>query len=366
MKQPFRIWRDAGAGTERGVLRRLRRWTADGHIIRTLEPGGRSVITAMSSTVHRATSANSTAPILATSKSQIAAVNVPVHLAQQGERRLVGPLPARGSRTIFRITASLGFAAIAWFGIRINAWYGVTLGKTDDASSLIAGLSVSADILALFLPAAARTLWVEGYRGGSAAAWALWTMTVAITLMATLGFAALNIADTTAARGKIAAESMGLQTRLDQLRAERATIAESRSVATIDAELQRAQPGAATVWRATAGCRDVTLPESGQACATVLALRQALGTARRRDTLEADLRDAEAQLARLPAVTTADPQAETAANLVSWATFGLVKLAADDIRMARVTGMVLMPQTAGLVLMLATTLWQSGRPREAR
>lgn len=110
----------------------------------------------------------------------------------------------------------------------------------------------------------------------------------------------------------------------------------------------------------------MTLPESGQACATVLALRQALGTARRRDTLEADLRDAEAQLARLPAVTTADPQAETAANLVSWATFGLVKLAADDIRMARVTGMVLMPQTAGLVLMLATTLWQSGRPREAR
>jgi hypothetical protein len=103
---------------------------------------------------------------------------------------------------------------------------------------LIAGLSVSADILALFLPAAARTLWVEGYRGGSAAARALWTMTVAITRTATLGFAALNIADTTAARGKIAAESMGLQTRLDRLRAERATIAESRSVATIDAELQ--------------------------------------------------------------------------------------------------------------------------------
>jgi len=81
-----------------------------------------------------------------------------------------------------------------------------------------------------------------------------------ITRTATPGFAALNIADTTAARGKIAAESMGLQTRLDRLRAERGTIAESRSVATIDAELQRAQPGAATVWRPTAGCRDVTLP----------------------------------------------------------------------------------------------------------
>jgi hypothetical protein len=68
------------------VLQRLRHWTADGHIIRRFEPGGRSVITAMSSTVHRATSANSTAPILATSNSQIAAVNVPVHLAEGGER----------------------------------------------------------------------------------------------------------------------------------------------------------------------------------------------------------------------------------------------------------------------------------------
>src|SRR5262249_22945859 len=53
-------------------------------------------------------------------------------------------------------------------------------------------------------------------------------------------------------------------------------------------------------------------------------------------SLDADLRDAEAQLARPAAATTADPQAETAAQLVNWATFGLTKLVADDIRMARV------------------------------
>jgi hypothetical protein len=67
------------------VLRRLRRWTADGHIIRTLEPGGRSVITAMNSTAHHARLANTTAPIVATSESRMAAVNVPVHLVEQGE-----------------------------------------------------------------------------------------------------------------------------------------------------------------------------------------------------------------------------------------------------------------------------------------
>ena len=205
--------------------------------------------------------------------------------------------------------------------------------RPPEASSLIAGLSVSADVLALFLPAAGRTLWVEGHRAGSGVAWALWTITIVITLMATVGFAALNIADTTAVRGKIAAESMALRTRLDRLRAERATITETRPVTSIEAELQRAQPSAAAVWRATAGCRDVTLPESGQACAAVLALRQALGTARRRD---------------------------------NWATFGLVKLAADDIRMARIAGMALMPQIAGLVLMVAAILWPSGRPQAPR
>jgi len=60
---------------------------------------------------------------------------------------------------------SVGFVAlaltIAWFGIRINAWYGGTLGGTAEASSLIAGLSMSADVLALPLPAAARALWVR-------------------------------------------------------------------------------------------------------------------------------------------------------------------------------------------------------------
>lgn len=63
-------------------------------------------------------------------------------------------------------------------------------------------------MLALFLPAAARTLWVEGHRAGSGVAWALWTITIVITHMATVGFAALNIADTTAVRGKIAAETV--------------------------------------------------------------------------------------------------------------------------------------------------------------
>jgi len=249
--------------------------------------------------------------------------------------------------------------AVAWFGIRINAWYGNTLGRNSEASNLLSGLSISADVLALILPTAARTLWTDRRRMAAAVAWALWSITIAVALMATVGFAALNIADTTATRAKTVTERAALTARAERLRTERSSITESRSVAAIEAELQRAQPGAAAVWRATAGCRDVTLPASGEVCALVLALRQAQATAERRDVLNADLREAESQLRLLPSVMVTDPQADTAARLISWMTFGLITVTSNDIQLARIAGMTLVPQLAGLVLMLSATIWQS-------
>jgi hypothetical protein len=132
--------------------------------------------------------------------------------------------------------------AVAWFGIRINTWYGRTLGRTPEASTLLSGLSVSADVLALILPTTARTLWTDRRRMAAAVAWALWTITIAAALMATVGFAALNIADTTAARTKTVTERAALTARIERLRSERDGITESRSVAAIEAELQRTQP----------------------------------------------------------------------------------------------------------------------------
>jgi hypothetical protein len=227
------------------------------------------------------------------------------------------------------------------------------------ASTLLSGLSVSADVLALILPTTARTLWTDRRRMAAAVAWALWTITIAVALMATVGFAALNIADTTAARATTVTERAALTARIERLRTERGGITESRSVAAIEAELQRNQPGAATVWRATTGCRDVTLPASGDVCAPVLALRQAQATAERRDVLDADLHEAESQSRILPPVMASDPQADTAARLISWMSFGLITVTSNDIHLARIAGMTLVPQLAGLVLMLAATLCQS-------
>ena len=114
----------------------------------------------------------------------------PVQSAAQGEN-LVNDVTQHF--TPFRVTRAAGGAAlaalavaVAWFGIRINAWYGGTLGRNSEASTLLSGLSVLADVLALILPTAARTLWTDRRRMAAAVAWTLWTITVAVALMATV------------------------------------------------------------------------------------------------------------------------------------------------------------------------------------
>jgi MarR family len=360
-----RIW-----GWNRSTTsRRLKVWVASGQLVRTPGPDGRSVFTARTPDVSQVCDAAAALASPSAKSLVIPTVSLRVQSAAQGDDPLIGIVQRQGSPiAATRITRAAGGAAlaalavaVAWFGIRINAWYGGALGRSPEASTLLSGLSVSADVLALILPTTARTLWTDRRRMAAAVAWALWTITIAVALMATVGFAALNIADTTAARAKTVTERTTLMDRIERLRTERVGITESRSVAAIEAELQLSQLGAATVWRTTAGCRDVTLPASGAVCAPVLALRQAQATAERRDVLDADLHEAESQLKRLPSVMASDPQADTAARLITWTSFGLITVTSNDIQLARIAGMTLVPQLAGLVLMLATTLWQ---PRE--
>ena len=334
-----------------------------GQLVRTPGPDGRSIFTARTPDLPQACDVTATLAS-PSAKALVIPTVLTVQSAAQEETLVNGVV--QHFRAHIRVTRAAGGAAlaalavaVAWFGIRINAWYGSTLGRNSEASALLSGLSVSADVLALILPTAARTLWTDRRRMAAAVAWALWTITIAVALMATVGFAALNIADTTAARAKAVTERAALMARAERLRAERSGITESRSVAAIEAELQRAQPGAAAVWRATAGCRDVTLPASGEVCAPVLALRQAQAAAERRDVLDADLREAESQLRLIPSVLVTDPQVDTASRLLSWMSFGLITVTSNDIQLARIAGMTLAPQLAGLVLMLAAAILQS-------
>jgi hypothetical protein len=126
--------------------------------------------------------------------------------------------------------------------------------------------------------------------------------------------------------------------------------------------MQRAQPAAQAVWKITDGCRDVTRPISARACAGVLELREAAATAERRDAIDTSLHEAEARLAALPAIAEADPQAKTAAEIITWLSGGRITPQAQDVSWMRTIGLVMTPSMAGLIAMLALSL---GRVRRA-
>ena len=274
------------------------------------------------------------------------------------------PATRRGAARI--LLAAVLFAAatgLTVIGLTVNTRFAASFGQTAEAAALLAALGLAIDLLAVVLPSAASQLWRDNHRMAGLAAWAIWLIALGMTLLAALGFAASNIGDGVAGRSKVVTEASGLAADVTRLRTERAGIAERRSAATIEAEIQRAQPAAAAVWRQTAGCSDVTLAASGAACAEILKLRQALGVAQRRDALDAELRAAESRLAALPAITTGDPQAAMAADILAWASLGHVSLTPHDIHRLRVTGLTIIPAMAGIIFMFAAMLLRVGKQR---
>jgi hypothetical protein len=280
------------------------------------------------------------------------------------EYALIAP-PRRVGAGRIVLAATLGLAALglAVIGLTVNTRFAASFGQTAEAALLLASLGLAIDLLAIVLPSAAAQLWRDGHAVASIAAWSIWLIALMMTLLASMGFAATNIGDGVAGRGKVASETAGLAADVVRLRTERAAITELRSVATIEAEIQRAQPSAAVVWRQTAGCSDITLAASGAACAEILKLRQALGAAQRRDTVDAGLRNAEARLAALPAITTGDPQAAMAADILAWASAGHVSLTPHDIHRLRITGLTIIPALAGIIFMFAVMLLRVGKKR---
>jgi hypothetical protein len=276
------------------------------------------------------------------------------------------PSPRGAGRIVLAVVLGAAAIGLAVVGLTVNTRFAASFGQTAEAAALLAAIGLVIDLLAIVLPSSAAQLWRDRHRMAGLAAWAIWLIALGMTLLAAVGFAATNIGDGVAGRTKVAAEATGLAADAARLRAERASIAELRSVATIEAELQQAQPAAAAVWRQTAGCSDVTLVVSAAACAEVQKLRHALGTAKRRDALDAQVRAAEARLATLPAITTGDPQATMAADILTWASAGHVNLTPHDIHRLRITGLTIVPALAGIIFMFAAMLLQTGKQRATR
>jgi len=271
---------------------------------------------------------------------------------------MVPPVIARaGSRPMAIIVGGTALC-LAAVGLVLNANFASSLGQSGLAAILLAAIGLAVDMLAVSLPTAASKLWRAGHRPAALAAGLIWTCALGMMLLAGIGFASTNIGDSVAARAKVANEGVALTARFERLRDERAAIGEQRSVTALEAELQRVQPSAQSVWKATNGCRDVTLERSSKACEGVLRLREAIGTAQQRDAVDAEMRGVEGQLAALPAIRQDDPQARTTSDLVAWLSGGLVSPSVHDIRRLRIVGLTFAPACAGLLFWMAVSLWR--------
>jgi hypothetical protein len=271
---------------------------------------------------------------------------------------MVGPAIAPGGSRPTAVIVGATAVCLAAVGLVLNANFASSLGQTGLAAALLAAIGLAVDLLAVALPTAASRLWHARHRAAAFAAGLIWVCALAMMLLAGIGFASVNIGDTVAARAKVANEGVALTARFERLRDERVAIGEQRSIAALEAELQRVQPSAQSVWKATNGCRDVTLARSSKACDGVLRLREAIGAAQQRDAVEAEMRVVEGQLALLPAIRQGDPQAQTTSDLVAWLSNGLVAPSAQDIHRLRVVGLTLAPACAGLLFWMAVALWR--------
>ncbi len=327
------------------LRRSLSAWVKAGHITQASGGRGKVVVTSMRTS------------------QQVA--NQLVDRAFRMEIPSAQPTAAKPVRSLIAMTTSIVLFSTAVgltvVGLIMNARFAASFGQTVEAAVLLATIGLAVDMLAVVLPTVAAQLWQRRSIMAAGVAWTIWVAALSMTLLAAMGFASTNIGDAVAGRAKVASESSALTDRIGRLRSERAGISETRSIAAIEVELQRAQPEAQAVWRVTNGCRDVTRITSGRACEKVLELREALATAERRDGLDVELRTAEGKLATLPAIALADPQATTAAEVLAWLSAGALKPAPGDISRLRALGLALTPSMAGLLAMMAISLSQARR-----
>ncbi len=294
----------------------------------------------------------------------------PTHTSREVAVQLVGsafrdpvasPAPSQKPAYSAVTLISVGILLLTAFGLTavgliMNARFAASFGQTAEAAALLAAIGLSVDLLAVILPSVGVQLWARRSIFAAGAAWVMWLAVLTMTLLAATGFASTNIGDAVAGRARVVGESVVLEERIDRLRRERTSIAELRPLGAIEIELQKAQTEAQPVWRMTDGCRDVTRPVSARACASVLELRQVQAAALRRDAIDAELRETQAKLSALPALALADPQATTAAEMVTWLSAGAVSPAPSDIARLRAMGLALAPSLAGLIGMLALAL----------
>lgn len=218
--------------------------------------------------------------------------------------------------------------AVAALGIGINAQTGWRFGTTLISSATFAGLSIAADVLAVTLPTVAVALWLRCRWALASAAWTTWALSLALAVLASIGFVNRHVGDAAAARQAVLETAAALTAQRD------AAITTARQAVAATAESRQAE---CTIRGPR--CRALEQEEQARLSELSAALAQPMPSA--------------------PRVADADPQLAGASRLAIWA--GL-RLTTDDLSNLRLALMALLPNLAGLVLCFGVALRRDTSP----
>ena len=212
-------------------------------------------------------------------------------------------------------------------GIGINAQTGWRFGTTMMSAATFAGVSIAADVLAVTLPTVAVALWLRRRWALASAAWATWSLSLALAVWASIGFVNRHVGDAAAARQAVVSTAAALTAQRD------GAIATAKRAVAAAAESREAECKIRG-----ARCRALEQEEQARLTELTAALARPLPIA--------------------PPLAEADPQLAGVLRLANWA--GL-SVTADDLGNLRLALMALLPNLAGLILCFGVALrWGAG------
>jgi hypothetical protein len=219
-------------------------------------------------------------------------------------------------RHILGVAGVAAAAVLLIVSAAMNWRFGYTLGKSDFESHLYGAASAAADcfkaLLPFFIFAALRNRSYSQALGGAL----LFAVCFSYSLTSSLGFAALNRADTTGSRVLKAETHQDLRAELERLRETLKAIPGHRPVGTVKGEIDAYKQNAR--WSASGECNSATSAKSMSYCEGYYKLEAERANAEKADKLEAQIAQIRTQLGKIDpeaVVKAADPQSQVLAGL---------------------------------------------------
>ncbi len=212
-------------------------------------------------------------------------------------------------RHVLGVAGVTAAAVLLIVSAAMNWRFGYTLGKSDFEAQLYGAASAAADcfkaLLPFFIFAALRNRSYSQALGGAL----LFCVCFSYSLTSSLGFAALNRADTTGSRVLRMEHHQDWRTELDRQRETLRTVPPHRPTDTVAGEIDAYKQNQR--WIASEECANATITQSMAYCEHYFKLKAEKGAAEKADKIEARIAELETKLGAIDphaAANTIDPQ----------------------------------------------------------